>query len=126
MSDKGTISLDESGHIRVLPADKYDEAEKTAFECNQFLSSNSPICCFGLESGSRNLEINCALCSFAADSPTPRAEITEFSSLVNNVVDAVDAQAKTIESEKLKVPCLKLLNPTLPGTQALIPRTAVS
>lgn len=35
-------------------------------------------------------------------SPCFRAEITEFSTLVNNVVDAVDAQAKTIEAEKLK------------------------
>merc|ERR1711959_56813 len=63
----GNISLDDSGRIRVLPQDKYEEAEKTAFECNQFLS-----------------------------------KITEFSTLVNNVVDAVDSQAKTIESEKLK------------------------
>ena len=36
---EGNISLDDTGHIRVLPQDKYDEAEKTAFECNQFLSS---------------------------------------------------------------------------------------
>merc|ERR1711939_165408 len=63
----GNISLDDSGQIRVLPADKYEEAEKLGTECNQFLS-----------------------------------KITEFNTLVNNVVDAVDAQAKIIETEKLK------------------------
>merc|ERR1712138_293282 len=63
----GAISLDDSGQIRVLAADKYDEAEKLSIECNQFIS-----------------------------------KIREFDTLVNNVVDAVDAQGKIIESEKLK------------------------
>jgi len=36
----GAISLDDSGQIRVLPQDKYDEAEKLALECNQFVSSD--------------------------------------------------------------------------------------
>merc|ERR1711939_990652 len=63
----GNISLDDSGQIRVLPADKYEEAEKLGIECNQFLS-----------------------------------KIAEFNTLVNNVVDAVDSQAKIIEAEKLK------------------------
>merc|ERR1712159_146057 len=63
----GAISLDDSGQIRVLPQDKYDEAEKLALECNQFVS-----------------------------------KISEFNTLVNNVVDAVDSQSKIIEAEKLK------------------------
>lgn len=33
------FSLDDLGHIRVLPQDKYEEAERTATECKKFLES---------------------------------------------------------------------------------------
>lgn len=83
------VTFDDSGKIRVLSGQEYEESLRLKDDCHDFVSSTHHSTSF------------CP--SLLANPCVTIAEVSNFHTLVNTILTAVEEKAKVIEKEKLRV-----------------------